>query len=98
MSDEIPKFELRMREGATGLMTGANTELLMNGKRMGTVTKVKVEVEARGMAKMTLEMFGQFKVVGNFEPEVVERSLVEAADDQKEVIRRLEAESDQSQE
>lgn len=85
MSDEktYPKFELRMREGATGLMTGANTELLMDGKRLSTVTKVKVEVEARGLAKMTLEMFGQFEVTGNFEPEVTEKKLAEVADDQK---------------
>ena len=86
MSDEkkYPKFELRMREGATGLMTGANTELLMDGKRLGTVSKVRIEVEARGLAKMSLEMWGQFEVTGNFDPEQVEvtnRLLPEKKDD-----------------
>lgn len=92
MSEEtkIPKFELRMREGATGLMTGANTELLMDGKRMGTVTKVKVEVEARGLARMTLEMLGQFNVTGNFQPEIIEKKLAEVAEDQKAIVKALE--------
>lgn len=90
MSDEekkYPLFELRMREGATGLMTGANTELLMDGKKLGTVTNVKIEVGARSMAKITLEMYGRFHAVGTYDPAGVEqvyKHLPEVKDDQSQ--------------
>lgn len=66
----FPKFELRMREGATGPMTGANSELLMDGKPIKGVTKITLEVAGHDMAKATIEVLGQFDfsgVLGDYE-------------------------------
>ncbi len=87
MMSDLPVFELKMREGATGPMTGANTELFMDGKKMGSVAGVKVEVRARGLAKITLEMYGQFHVLGKYEPaqvSIVPLPLPEVPNDQSE--------------
>lgn len=71
MTNKITKFELRQRKGAKGVMSGATTELFMNGKKMTCVTSVKVEVGTNQLAKMTLEVIGAFNVIGKFGPEQV---------------------------
>ena len=83
MSDEYPKYELRMREGAVGLMTGGNAQLFVDGKKIPFVRKVKVEVEAGGLARMTLEVLGQFEVSGGFEP-VIQVPLEVSSDQSQE--------------
>lgn len=66
-SKDFPLFELKQREGTTGPMTGANTELFIDGVRQGNVSALKIEVAGRGMAKISLEMYGRVHVLGRFE-------------------------------
>lgn len=61
---KIPKIEIRQRKGSKGLMTGGNTEVLYNGKIIGSCTKAAFEVAANGVAKVTLELLGEVVVTG----------------------------------
>lgn len=62
------KIEIRQKEGSEDqIMTGANTQILLDGKPLKGVTGVKFEVNARGVAKVTLEMYANVKVIGNIE-------------------------------
>jgi hypothetical protein len=67
MSKDFPLFELKQREGATGPMTGANTELFIDGVKQGNVSRVTIDIGARGLAKIGLEMYGRVHVLGRFE-------------------------------
>lgn len=55
------KFELRPRKNAEGISVGANMQLLMDGKPMKGVTKVKIEVEARKVAKINVTFIGKLE-------------------------------------
>lgn len=67
--NKVHKFELRMRDPECDkIMTGGNCELLMDGVKMRNVTKLTIELEARGIARMNIEVLGQFNVLGQFEP------------------------------
>lgn len=48
------------------VMVGANTEIWMDGVKLDNITAFKLEIPARGIAKITLEMVGQVSVIGNF--------------------------------
>lgn len=72
----VHTFEIRTRKGAPKgrPQTGSATEILMDGKPMKGVRKVTFEVEAREIAKMTIEVYGQFLIkseLGSFETLVV---------------------------
>lgn len=71
MSTKPHIFELRQRENSTGVMTGANTELTMDGQKIMGVRKVKVEVEAGELAKITIEVVGRFHVIGQYGAEQI---------------------------
>ena len=58
------KIEIRQRAGKTGIMTGANTEVLLDGKNLKFVTSASFKVDAEGVAKVTLEMVGDVVVTG----------------------------------
>ena len=58
------KLEIRQKEGSEGIMTGANTELLLDGKPLKLVQGVKFQVQANGVAKVTLDMIANVAVVG----------------------------------
>jgi len=61
---KMHKIEVRQKEGSEGLMTGANTEVFLDGKRLRCVTSLKFEVKAKGIAKLQLEMLGDYAVSG----------------------------------
>ena len=64
---EIHTFELRQREGSTGVMSGANTQLLIDGVPFPLATSIKIEVNARELAKITITAFGRFKASGKID-------------------------------
>lgn len=59
-----PLIEVRQRKGAKGVMVGANTEVLLDGKPLRGATKVTFEVCARGVAKLNVEFLGRMAVSG----------------------------------
>jgi hypothetical protein len=61
---KLQTFELRQRDGSTGPMNGANTELLIDGKPVPGVKSVTIEIDAQKLAKVTLTAYGHFKVSG----------------------------------
>jgi hypothetical protein len=63
----IHTFELRQREGSEGLMSGANTEFLIDGVKLPLATSVKIEVGAGELAKITITAFGRFKANGKID-------------------------------
>lgn len=65
---ELHTFEIRQREGSKGAMTGANTEILIDGRHMAGISKVTLTIEAGGLAKLEMEAYGVFKAGGKYEP------------------------------
>ena len=63
----IHTFELRQREGSTGVMSGANTEFLIDGVKVPLATSVKIEVGAGELAKVTITAYGRFKASGKID-------------------------------
>lgn len=57
-------FELRQREGSTGIATGGNMEFLIDGVHFPFAKSVKIEVDAGGFAKVTIEAYGRIKATG----------------------------------
>ena len=53
------KIEVRQKPDSGTVMTGANTELLLDGKPIKMVQGFKFEVQAGGVAKVTLEMIAE---------------------------------------
>lgn len=49
-------------------LTGANADLRINGRKLKGVTSFNLHVNARGVAKITLEMIGDVRVLGEFAP------------------------------
>lgn len=59
-----PKIELRKKKAAKGkLLTGMNCEVYVDGKKLRGVTSYSLDVVAKGIAKVTLEMVGDISVV-----------------------------------
>jgi hypothetical protein len=65
MSD-VHEFEIRMKKTTDPdqMMTGATTEVYLDGKKLLGCTKVIFEVEAGGIARATIEVVGRFAVHG----------------------------------
>ncbi len=61
---KAPLIEIRQRKGATGIMTGGNTELFLDGKKISNATKVTFEVAASGIARVNIELLGQVAITG----------------------------------
>lgn len=61
---KLPLLEIRQRAGSKGVMVGANTELLIDGKPVRNAKSVKFEVSAMGVATATITLVGRFKVAG----------------------------------
>jgi hypothetical protein len=62
--NKYTQIVIRQKEGSQGLMSGGNTELFIDGKKMTSATKVNFEVAAAGVAKVTVELLGQVTIVG----------------------------------
>lgn len=60
----FPKIEIRQKEDSGGAMTGANTEILMDGKPLKGVMGIKFQVTAGGVAKVNLDMIANVAVIG----------------------------------
>ena len=58
------KIEVKQRKGSRGLMTGGNTEVFVDGKKMTSVTKISFEVAANGVARVNMELLGSVAVSG----------------------------------
>ncbi len=63
--NNLHTFEIKQRD-PEGMLHGANTLLLMDGKPVKGATKVTVEVGAREIGKITIELIGRARVLGSF--------------------------------
>ena len=64
-TETAPLLEVRQREGSESkVMTGANTELYLDGVKVRGATGVMFEVNARGIAKATITLIGRFDIKG----------------------------------
>lgn len=60
---KYPKITIRNREGAEGkLSVGANMEILLDGKRLGSAYFCKFEVHAKKIAKVMIEMYAEVEI------------------------------------
>jgi len=67
-------LEIRQRKEALDagqVMTGANTEVFLDGKQLSYVSKVTFEVAARGIAKTVIVMYTRTQVLGKMESEQI---------------------------
>ncbi len=70
---QIELRDKRKKEDRKGQPTvGANCEVLIDGQPLQGVRSFKVEVDARGVAKATIEMYGNFivDVLGDYEKQL----------------------------
>lgn len=83
MKAKPPKLTIKTREGTKGVSTGANLILELDGKQVPYARAFKLESEARGLTKLTLEMYvGEVSVsidaIGSLEPVLLEPELSKA--------------------
>ena len=52
-------------------MTGLNTIVELDGKKLDGVTKVTFEVSAGNIAKISLEMIGEINIDANIEDDII---------------------------
>lgn len=61
-----PKIQVRNRKGAEGkLSVGANMEVLLDGKPLGSANFFKFEVHSRKIAKVTIELYAEVEIDAN---------------------------------
>jgi len=60
------KIEIRQKPNTLGITRGGTTEVLLDGKRLKGITSASFNVEAAGLAKVTLTMVGDLSVKGQF--------------------------------
>lgn len=56
-------FEIRPRN-PDAIMTGANTEIYMDGQKLTRCTRFSFEVDAKGVAKISLDLLGTAAIAG----------------------------------
>jgi hypothetical protein len=61
----VPQLVIQPRRGATGISTGANTLVTLDGKRLGSCYSVTYECDAKSIAYVTLKMYAQVTVKAN---------------------------------
>lgn len=76
-TNHLHKFEIRPRTGAQDRVSvGANMQLFMDGVLMKGVSRVTLDVQARKVARLKIEVLGNFKgtayTLGNYGPAQVE--------------------------
>jgi len=72
---EFPLVEIRQRkEELIGgrIMTGANTQVLIDGKKVPYARSVEFKVDARGLAVVKLELYANVKIHGKIKTEITE--------------------------
>jgi hypothetical protein len=74
MMSNYPKIEIKLKEGSEDqVLTGANCEVLIDGKKIPFLTKVSFEVETGKLAKVSLETIGNVVisgVIGEYEEKI----------------------------
>lgn len=60
---------VRTRKGTppNSVMTGMNTEILINGEKFPYAKSFKFEVDAKGVAKCQIEFYGQVLIEGTIQ-------------------------------
>jgi hypothetical protein len=53
-------IEVRKREGAEGILTGANTVILIDGEPLKGCTRFQIDIKAQGLAVIQIEMLADF--------------------------------------
>jgi hypothetical protein len=63
---KYPKLSVRNRPGSEGQITvGANTLVELNGQPLGNVSFIKIEIGAKRVAKVMMEMFVELDIEVN---------------------------------
>lgn len=60
-AQRVDKIEIKQRD-PNGLMTGANTQVLLNGQPLRHAKSIEVKVDARGMGLVKIEMYASVKM------------------------------------
>lgn len=61
---QIPKIQLIRKKAAKGNYTkGMDVQLYIDGKRIATAHNFQVEVPAAGIAKVTVQLYGDISIV-----------------------------------
>jgi hypothetical protein len=58
----VPKLRVYTKEGATGVSSGMNTLVELDGKPLPSVSFVKIECKAKAITKVQLEMYVQLDI------------------------------------
>lgn len=64
MKTKLHKFTIKQKKNSSGLMVGANTQILLDGKTLKGCHKAVFEVSAMGVAKLSLELYGTVEIEG----------------------------------
>ncbi len=71
---------IRKKAGVKNLMTGMNTEVLLDGVPLLGATAVYFHVNAREPARVTIEMFADVEIEGEMEVDKVEPAQAPASE------------------
>jgi hypothetical protein len=67
-SKKVQKITVRNRPGAEGQLTvGANTQVLLDGVPIRGASFIKIEIGAKKMAKVNIELFAEVEIEANVE-------------------------------
>lgn len=81
----MDKLSIKQKEEAKGkAMTGANTQVTLNGKPLRGCTGIKFEVQAASVAKVTIEMIAEVDIEGEFTIGQITKTHKEDLEDQDE--------------
>ena len=65
--NKYQKIVIRQKKGSKGAMSGANTEVFIDGKELTGCTRLDFQVAALGLARVTLELIGRFEISGQID-------------------------------
>lgn len=72
MVDKIIVRQTKESAAAGKVMGGTNTEVLLNGKVLHGARAINFDVDAKSLATITIELFGDIQIEGNFKTKEVE--------------------------
>jgi hypothetical protein len=68
----VDKIVIRQRPGTEEQpMSGLNTEVYLNGKKLTSAISIKYWVDAKNIAKVELTMLGIMEIDGNFDKDQI---------------------------